>query len=94
MFLYCPRPIRKKKRYDVRQRYKTTPRAESLMVSRSGMSFTLSIVHGTNSMPCTQAVSSDTLERLKSGTIFGSYYFVTPQAMVGYAVVAMLTTKL
>ncbi|KAH9060599.1 auxin efflux carrier [Lactarius vividus] len=42
----------------------------------------------------TQAVSSDTFERLISRTIFWSYCFVTPPAMVGYAVVAMLITKL
>jgi predicted permease len=42
----------------------------------------------------TQAVSSDTFEKLISRTIFWSYCFVTPPAMVGYAVVAMLITKL
>jgi predicted permease len=42
----------------------------------------------------TQAVSSDTFERLISRTIFWSYCFVTPPAMVGYAMVAMLITKL
>jgi len=42
----------------------------------------------------TQAVSSDTFERLISRTIFWSYCFVTPPAMVGYAVIAMLITKL
>jgi hypothetical protein len=60
--------------------------------SGSGMSFLRSIVHGTNLMPClkiTQAVSSDI-----SRTICWSYGFVTPPAMVGYAVVAMPITKL
>jgi predicted permease len=42
----------------------------------------------------TQAVSSDTFERLISRTIFWSYCFVTPPAMVAYAVIAMLITKL
>jgi len=41
----------------------------------------------------TQAVSSDTFERLVSRTIFWSYCFVAPPAMVGYALVAMLMTK-
>ncbi|KAH9996724.1 membrane transport protein-domain-containing protein [Russula compacta] len=47
--------------------------------------------------PClqiTQAVSSDTLERLISRTIFWSYCLVAPPAMVGYAVIGMLITKL
>ncbi|KAI0296456.1 auxin efflux carrier [Russula brevipes] len=42
----------------------------------------------------TQAVSSDTVERLVSRTIFWSYCFVAPPAMVLYALVAMLITKL
>jgi len=42
----------------------------------------------------TQAVSSDAFERLVSRTIFWSYCFVAPPAMVGYALVAMLMTKL
>ena len=42
----------------------------------------------------TQAVSSDAFERLVSRTIFWSYCFVAPPAMVGYALVAMLITKL
>ncbi|KAI0296458.1 auxin efflux carrier [Russula brevipes] len=42
----------------------------------------------------TQAVSSDTLERLVSRTIFWSYCFVAPPVMVLYALVAMLITKL
>ncbi|KAF8483287.1 auxin efflux carrier [Russula ochroleuca] len=42
----------------------------------------------------TQAVSSDAFERLLSRTIFWSYCFVAPPAMVTYAVIAMLITKL
>ncbi|KAI0301620.1 membrane transport protein-domain-containing protein [Multifurca ochricompacta] len=42
----------------------------------------------------TQAVSSDAFEKLLSRTIFWSYCFVTPPAMVGYALIAMLITKL
>ncbi|KAI0250688.1 auxin efflux carrier [Lactifluus subvellereus] len=42
----------------------------------------------------TQAVSSDAFERLVSRTIFWSYCFVTPPAMVGYALIAMLITRL
>ncbi|KAI0261633.1 membrane transport protein-domain-containing protein [Gloeopeniophorella convolvens] len=42
----------------------------------------------------TQAVSGDAFERLISRTIFWSYCVVTPPAMVGYALVAMLIAKL
>jgi hypothetical protein len=42
----------------------------------------------------TQAVSSDAFERLLSRTIFWAYCFVAPPAMVAYAVIAMLITKL
>jgi len=41
----------------------------------------------------TQAVSSDTFERLVSRTIFWSYCFVAPPAMVAYALIAMLLTR-
>ncbi|KAH9973772.1 membrane transport protein-domain-containing protein [Lactifluus volemus] len=42
----------------------------------------------------TQAVSSVKFERLVSRTIFWSYCLVTPPAMVGYALIAMLITRL
>jgi hypothetical protein len=42
----------------------------------------------------TQAVSSDTFERLVSQTIFWSYCVMAPPAMVGYALLAMLIIKL
>ena len=42
----------------------------------------------------TQAVSTDAFERLVSRTIFWSYCLVAPPAMVGYALLAMLITKL
>ncbi|KAI9509304.1 auxin efflux carrier [Russula earlei] len=42
----------------------------------------------------TQAVSSDTFERLVSRTIFWSYCFVAPPAMVAYALIAMLLTNI
>ena len=63
-----------------------------------GIFFTIPIDSQSLNVPrspqITQAVSSDAFERLVSRTIFWSYCFVAPPAMVGYALVAMLMTKL
>jgi hypothetical protein len=46
------------------------------------------------SLQITQAVSSDAFEKLLSRTIFWSYCIVAPPAMVAYALIGMIITRL